>query len=104
MRKLQAMFKKLKASKLNMMIDSHLNLPRITMIGDIHVYIENHRGIIRFTSDEVILKVSNGQLRIKGSELVIKMLLTTEILVEGKINDLEMEQTSAKVEGKNETT
>lgn len=104
MRILQDIFQKMKKSKLNRMIDSHLNLPRMTMIGNIHVYIENHRGITRFTSDEIILNVAKGQLIIKGSELVIKMLLTSEILIEGKIDGLEINQRLADMEGEHETT
>lgn len=96
MRKLQTFFDNLKETKSNMMITSHLNLPRITMIGDIHIYIENHRGILRFTAQEIILKITNGQLIIQGSELVIKMLLSTEILIEGKIDSLKMEESSTK--------
>ncbi|WP_440895881.1 sporulation protein YqfC [Amphibacillus sp. Q70] len=96
MRKLQAFFDNLKKTKSNMMITTHLNLPRITMIGDIHIYIENHRGILRFTSQEIILKITNGQLIIKGSELVIKMLLSSEILIEGKIDSLKMDESSTK--------
>ena len=98
--KLRTIFEKLKNSKANQLVATHLELPRITMIGDIHVYIENHQGIVRFTSNEIILNISNGYLNIKGSELVIKMLLTSEILIEGKLTALEMDQPTSKNEVK----
>lgn len=98
MRKLRTIFEKIKNSKANLLVATHLELPRITMIGDIHVYIENHHGIIRFTENEIILNISNGQLGIKGSELVIKMLLSSEILIEGKINALQINQATNKDE------
>ncbi|WP_067837039.1 sporulation protein YqfC [Amphibacillus sediminis] len=73
-------------SKVNIPAQHHiLNLPRITMIGSIHVYIENHRGLLRFTSNEIELRVTQGLLTISGRHLVIKMLLTEEILIEGEI-------------------
>jgi len=103
-RRLQNFFKKIKLQKLDSMIESQMNLPRITMIGHIHVYIENHHGIIRFTSQEIILNISNGQLKIKGSDLVIKLLLMAEILIEGKIDGIEMNQQSVNMEGDHETT
>lgn len=96
MRKLHALFDHLKKSKPNMTMTKHLNLPRITMIGDIHVYIENHRGISRFTDQEIGLNITNGQIMIKGSNLVIKMLLSTEILIEGKIDTLAIIESSKK--------
>lgn len=96
MRTLRTIFEKIKNSKANLLVATHLELPRITMIGDIHVYIENHHGIVRFTANEIILNISNGYLNIKGTELVIKMLLSSEILIEGKINALQIKQATDK--------
>lgn len=96
MRKLRSIFDKMKKTNASMLITAHLELPRITMIGDIHVYIENHHGIVKFTSTEIILNISSGQLVIKGRGLVIKMLLTAEMLVEGKITSLEMNHRTDK--------
>ncbi|WP_017472611.1 sporulation protein YqfC [Amphibacillus jilinensis] len=76
----------------NLPVDMQLKLPRITMIGDIHVYIENHHGILRFTSNEIVLKVTNGLLIVKGHNLVIKMLVTEEILIEGTINAVNVDE------------
>jgi len=95
-RKLQTIFNKLLKTNTKSMITTQLNLPRITMIGDIHIYVENHRGILRFTSQEIILKVTNGEIKIKGSNLVIKMLLTEEILIEGKIDSLKTNERTTK--------
>ena len=35
--------------------DVMMDLPRITMIGHIHIYIENHRGLITFSDKELRL-------------------------------------------------
>ncbi|PWU68482.1 MULTISPECIES: sporulation protein YqfC [Gracilibacillus] len=65
-----------------------LELPRITMIGSIHAYIENHQGLIIFQSNELLLKVHNGFIKIIGSDFVLKMMVGQEILLEGKITDV----------------
>jgi sporulation protein YqfC len=65
--------------------DVMMDLPRITMIGQIHIYIENHRGLLTFTDNEVRLLLKQGQLLIRGQSFVIKMILPEEILLEGKI-------------------
>jgi sporulation protein YqfC len=65
--------------------DVMMDLPRITMIGQIHIYIENHRGLLTFSEKELRLLLKQGQLLIKGKAFVIKMILPEEILLEGKI-------------------
>ncbi|TMU85586.1 sporulation protein YqfC [Bacillus sp. BHET2] len=71
--------------KMDLPEDVMMDLPRITMIGQIHIYIENHRGLLTFTDREVRLLLKQGQLLIKGEQFVIKMILPEEILLQGKI-------------------
>jgi sporulation protein YqfC len=75
-------------SKMELPADILMDLPRITMIGQIHIYIENHRGLLTFSDKEVRLLLKHGQLLIKGEEFVIKTILPEEILLEGKINQV----------------
>jgi sporulation protein YqfC len=55
------------------------------MIGQIHIYIENHRGLLTFADNEVRLLLKQGQLLIKGEQFVIKIILPEEILLQGKV-------------------
>jgi sporulation protein YqfC len=41
--------------------DALLNLPRITMIGDAQFYLENHRGIIEYTSEKIRVSILGGR-------------------------------------------
>ncbi|MFE8703210.1 sporulation protein YqfC [Cytobacillus sp. FJAT-54145] len=68
--------------------DVMMDLPRITMIGQIHIYIENHRGLITFSDKELRLLLKQGQLLVKGKGFVIKTILPEEILLEGKIDQV----------------
>ena len=68
--------------------DVMMDLPRITMIGQIHIYIENHRGLLTFSDTELRLLLKQGQLLVKGEGFVIKTILPEEILLEGKINQV----------------
>jgi sporulation protein YqfC len=74
--------------KMDLPEDVMMDLPRITMIGQIHIYIENHRGLLTFTDKEVRLLLKQGQLMIRGKSFVIKMILPEEILLEGKIDEV----------------
>ena len=68
--------------------DVMMDLPRVTMIGHIHIYIENHRGLITFSDKELRLLLKQGQLLIKGKAFVIKAIMPEEILLEGKIDQV----------------
>ena len=43
-----------------------MDLPRITMVGRLHIYIENHRGLLLFSEEEVRLMLKQGQCIISG--------------------------------------
>ncbi|MBM7651681.1 sporulation protein YqfC [Neobacillus cucumis] len=76
------------ANKMDLPQDVIMDLPRITMIGQIHIYVENHRGLLAFTDKELRLLLKQGQLLIKGKGFVIKTILPEEILLEGKIDQV----------------
>lgn len=70
--------------------DALLDLPRVTLIGQLHIYIENHKGVIHFSNNELRLALKQGQqMKVKGEDFVIKTILPEEILLEGKITHVE---------------
>jgi sporulation protein YqfC len=75
-------------NKMELPADILMDLPRITMIGQIHIYIENHRGLLSFSDKEIRLLLKQGQLLVKGEAFVIKTILPEEILLEGKISQV----------------
>ncbi len=62
-----------------------LDMPKITLIGNLSLDIENHKGIINYTSKEVKIKVSNGFLIARGRRLALKNISQEEVLLEGEI-------------------
>lgn len=68
--------------------DVVMDLPRITMIGHLHIYIENHRGVKTFSNQELRLNLEQGELLISGDHFVLKTILPEEILLEGTISDV----------------
>ncbi len=72
--------------------DVIMDLPRLTMIGQLHVYIENHRGVVRFTNTELRLALKEGELVISGNQFIIKTILPEEILLEGIIEHVYYEK------------
>lgn len=65
--------------------DVMMDFPRVTMVGQIHIYIENHKGLLAFSDKEIRILLTQGQLLVKGKDFVIKTILPEELLLEGKI-------------------
>ena len=63
--------------------DVVLDLPRITLLGNLQCCVENHHGILQYTSDLVGLQA--------GKDLVITSLTAEIIYIEGKIGQVRYE-------------
>ena len=68
--------------------DIVLDLPRITMLGNKQLLVENHEGIIEYTPLLVRIKLNQGELIITGEELTLGNLQAEQILVEGTVRDI----------------
>ena len=68
--------------------DIVMDTPRLSMIGNRHIVVENHRGILHFSNDHIRLALVTGELEIYGSELVIRTIWTEEIRIEGFVRDI----------------
>ncbi|GFN30337.1 hypothetical protein PCURB6_05970 [Paenibacillus curdlanolyticus] len=89
-RRMNRKLQKLTAQLLELPQDVVYDLPRLTMIGDRQLYIENHRGVLHFSSDRLRLALSKGELEVTGTDLVIRTIWTEEVFVEGVIKNIEV--------------
>lgn len=64
------------------------DMPRITLIGNKELYIENHRGVLHFSSERLKLALAKGAIEITGQELVIRNILGPELAIEGNIGEI----------------
>lgn len=69
--------------------DIMLDLPKVTLIGNLQLYIENHKGIIEYGSLRIRVNTNAGILRILGKNMVIKTIVTEEIIIVGEIESVE---------------
>ncbi|SDC72350.1 sporulation protein YqfC [Paenibacillus sp. UNCCL117] len=89
MRSLTRKINQITAKLLDLPQDVALDLPRITMIGNMQLYIENHRGVIHFSDESLKLALPNGKLEVVGSNLVIRAIMPDEVMIEGTIRDVQ---------------
>ncbi|MFW5648021.1 MAG: sporulation protein YqfC [Candidatus Alkaliphilus sp. MAG34] len=68
--------------------DIVLDLPKIIMIGNLQIYIENHKGILEYTNDRIRVNTKSGILCIMGKNLMLKNIVTEEIIIVGEINQV----------------
>lgn len=71
--------------------DIVLDLPKITLIGNLQLYIENHKGIIEYSKQRIRINTNIGILRIIGKDLTIRTIVTEEIIVVGEIEIVEFQ-------------
>lgn len=70
--------------------DLIMDLPKIVMIGNIQMNISNHKGIIEYTREVLRVNSSIGIVKISGSDMELKTILSEEIIVKGNIEKVEI--------------
>lgn len=65
--------------------DLILDLPKLTVIGQEELYLDNHKGIIEYDSNRIRINLSRGFLEIQGTGLEIRAILPDEINICGHI-------------------
>ncbi|MFZ7130731.1 MAG: sporulation protein YqfC [Eubacteriales bacterium] len=68
--------------------DITLNLPKLTMIGNIQVRIENHKGIIEYNEHKIRVNTKLGVFIIIGNKLFLRNIIKEEIVIEGNIHQV----------------
>lgn len=72
--------------------DVMFDLPKITLIGNVQLYIENHRGIIEYRPEAIRISVNTGEVEVIGKELIIRTISSEEIYLDGLIQAVKYNQ------------
>lgn len=75
---------------LELPIDIMMDLPKLTVIGNIEACLLNHKGIIEYTQEVIRINTKTGVFKITGEGLEIKTILSEEIIVTGTIKNIEI--------------
>ena len=68
--------------------DVVLNLPVIYLTGSLSMIIENHKGIDKYRTELIKIKVKKGYIIIEGADLRLDYLSEHKIEVIGQIKEL----------------
>lgn len=66
-----------------------LNLPKITIVGNKDMMIENYKGVMEFDSAVMSIKAGSCIIKITGEGLMIKEITSEDIILSGEIHGLE---------------
>ncbi|WP_252225834.1 sporulation protein YqfC [Caldicoprobacter algeriensis] len=69
--------------------DIMLNLPRISMIGNNQMLVENHRGVIEYTPQKIRLNSTIGVIRVEGQDMNLKNIAADDVMITGVIKLVE---------------
>lgn len=66
-------------------------LPNIFMTGNRKLYISNHKGILAYEKEEIVILAKAVQIKVHGKELMIESYSKDELVIRGYISFLGME-------------
>ncbi len=69
--------------------DLFLGLPCLSFTGNRELYISNHKGILLYEKEQIIILAKHVQIDIKGKGLIIVSYSKDELIIKGYIHSME---------------
>lgn len=68
-----------------------VGLPRVEVVGRSELRMENHRGILAYGREEILISGGSLLVRVRGSGLELKAMRLGELHIVGNISAVELE-------------
>lgn len=68
------------------------NVPRITLTGHERLHVEQHRGLIDYEPENIVLRTSCGLMRVAGAGMCFRLYTEGEALITGRIDSVAFQQ------------
>ena len=65
-------------------------LPRVELVGDREVRMENHRGILAYGEQEIHISGGAFVIKVVGEELKLRSMTGLELLITGRIASIQI--------------
>lgn len=66
-----------------------LNMPKLTMLGNGDLIVENYKGIVEYDEGIIRLNTTSGIIKVTGINILIKEITLESIMIFGDIKSLE---------------
>lgn len=64
------------------------NVPRLTLTGHERLHVEQHRGLIDYAPEHIVLRSSCGLIRISGAGMRFDLYSSAEAMITGRIDSV----------------
>lgn len=64
------------------------NVPRLTLTGHERLHVEQHRGLIDYAPENIVMRTSCGLIRIAGAGMLFSLYTAGEALITGRIDSV----------------
>ena len=68
--------------------DALTGLPKLELVGDGELRVENHKGILAYGREEIHVSGGVYMIKITGQELELRAMTGLELLITGKITQI----------------
>ena len=81
--------------------DFMMNMPRVTILGNKEVYVDNYKGLLEYTQETIRLATTNKVIIIKGDGLMITRIVEEAVFIGGNIFSIEFASKNKRNEQNN---
>lgn len=78
------------AELLDLPADGLAGLPKLEVIGDKELRMENHKGILAYGSEEIHVSGGSFVVKITGTNLELRAMTGLELLITGRIHQIQL--------------
>ena len=78
------------ADTLDLPADMMAGLPRIEVVGNRELRMENHRGILAYSTEEIHISGGKIVVQIRGANLELRAMNANELLIVGTLLGVEL--------------
>ena len=78
------------AGLLDLPADALAGLPRLELVGDGELRMENHKGILAYGSEEIHISAGQFVVEIRGTGLDLRAMTGLELLITGRIEQIRL--------------
>ncbi len=79
------------AVALDLPADTVAGVPRVALVGDGELRVENHRGILSYGSEEIHVSGGGYIIKIAGEQLELRAMTGAELLITGRVSAVTLE-------------
>ena len=76
--------------------DFLMNMPRITMLGNRELHIDNYKGLLEYTNELISVASTNKIIVVKGNGLIITRIVEKSVYIGGSILSVEFTNKNKK--------